>query len=178
MKIISLALLALFSINAHAIDLAICHGEFALCAASPAVPTGQKIVVNATVYQEGMAVCPVLKGESIADLHLMNGSCKAPKGKVWSTFSTLKSFPQAPSWDVVTMVPRTFVTTDVVGGGMSNMWSFLCTKQKKKVNGVKLAKCYGPLNESPWGSTPIPAGTKVVTGAPLGASDPVGGNIP
>ena len=45
-------------------------------------------------------------------------------------------------------------------------------------NGHKLADCYGPMNESPWTTTAIGAGVKIVTDAPAGAPNPVGGNIP
>jgi hypothetical protein len=159
-------------------DLQICRGEYALCAASSAEPTGSSIVVNGNTFREGVSVCPVLKGEAIADLNLMNGSCKAAKGKVWSLFSNVKNFPQAPTWAVKPEVVRTFTTTATPGGGMSNMWSFPCTKRKNLVNGVQLADCYGPLNESPWTSTSVPVGSVVGTAAAVGASNPVGGNIP
>ena len=171
-----LLIFAMFIGSAQAMNLAICEGEFALCAASPATPTGKKIVVNGKTFQEGMAVCPVLKGKSIADLSLMNGSCKAPKGKVWSLFSTVTSYPQAPDWSVKPMVVTKFVTTKE--SGMSNMWSFSCEIQAKKVNGVRLASCYGPINESPWNGDHVPVGTISFSAAPPGALNPVGGNFP
>ena len=171
-----LLIFAMFIGSAQAMNLAICEGEFALCAASPATPTGKKIVVNGKTFQEGMAVCPVLKGKSIADLSLMNGACKAPKGKVWSLFSTVASYPQAPDWAVKPMTVTKFVTTKE--SGMSNMWSFSCEIQAKPVNGVKLASCYGPINESPWNGDHVPVGTTSFSAAPLGALNPVGGNFP
>ena len=161
---------------AQAMDLAICKGEFALCAASPTTPTGKTIVVNGKKFAEGMAVCPVLNGKSIADLSLMNGACKAPKGKVWSLFSTVTSYPQAPDWAIKPVVVTKFVTTKE--SGMSNMWSFSCEIQVKKVNGVKLASCYGPINESPWNGDYVPIGTESFSAAPAGALNPVGGNFP
>lgn len=179
MKYLILAL-ALFIPVAHAensIELSVCKGEYALCAASPttAIP-GKKVTINGLEFDAGVAVCPVLKGLSIANLALMNGSCQAPKGKVWSLFAPVKSYPQAPTWETVPAVIRTFVTT--ADSGMSNMWSMICEKQKKKTNGVQLADCYGPLNESPWTGTAVPVGTTVGTAAPVGASYPVGGNFP
>jgi hypothetical protein len=60
---------------------------------------------------------------------------------------------------------------------MSNMWSFECVKTKK-VNGVQLADCFGPLNESPFDGGHVKAGSTVVTQAPVGATFPVGGNLP
>jgi hypothetical protein len=166
----------MFMGSAQAMNLTICEGEFALCAASPATPTGKKIVINGKTFQEGMAVCPILKGKSIADLSLMNGSCDAPKGKVWSLFSTATSYPQAPDWAVKPVVVTKFVTTKQ--SGMSNMWSFLCEIQAKKINGVRLASCYGPINESPWNNGHVPVGSTAFTAAPVGAANPVGGNVP
>jgi hypothetical protein len=171
-------LLSLLITPAHAEPaLAICHGEYALCAASSAQPTGRTIVVNGKMFKEGVSVCPVLHGSAIADLNLMNGSCDSPKGKVWSLFEPRKNYPQAPTWETLPAVQRTFTTTSGAGG-MSNMWSFPCVKRAHRVNGVQLADCYGPLNESPWTGSDVPVGTNVVTDAPVGASYPVGGTIP
>ena len=60
--------------------------------------------------------------------------------------------------------------------GMSNMWSYPCVKRAKPVNGAILADCIGPLNESPWDGSHVLPGSSNVTAAPVGASDPVGGN--
>ena len=173
-----LLLLLLLPANVFAADLMICNGEFALCAASASVPTGKMIRVEGKEFQEGMAVCPVLTGKAVANGKLMQGSCKAPAGKVWSLFSTVTEYPQAPSWAVVPMTPRSFVTSTEAGGGMSNQWSFLCDKQAKKVNNVQLANCYGPINESPWNNGHVAPGTTAFTAAPVGAANPVGGDIP
>jgi hypothetical protein len=54
----------------------------------------------------------------------------------------------------------------------------LCDLQAKKVNNVKLANCYGPINESPWTNGHVPVGTTAFTAAPVGAANPVGGNFP
>jgi hypothetical protein len=129
-----------------AADLMMCNGEYALCAASGSTPTGKTITVKGKVFQEGMAVCPVLKGRSVANGALMNNSCDAPAGKVWSLFSTVSEAPQAPSWAVAPLVSRSFILGK--DSGMSNQWSFLCDKQAKKTNGVQLASCYGPINEA------------------------------
>ena len=178
-KLLLIALLLPVSALAdNSIKLALCHGQYALCAASSTEPTGETIYVNGVAFAEGVSVCPVLHGVSIANLSLMGGSCEAPKGKVWSLFAPLKSYPQAPTWAVTPAVIRTFVTTAGVGGGMSNMWSFPCTVRPKRVNGVTLSDCKGAMNESPWTGTLIPAGTTVGTAAPVGAANPVGGNFP
>lgn len=178
MKKLLVTFMLLSSVVAIAGELSICTGEYALCAASATTPTNKMITVNGKKYKEGMAVCPVLKGDSVADLNLMNGSCAAPAGKVWSLFSPQSSYPQAPSWAVAPAVFRSFVTTDSPGGGMSNMWSFLCDIQPKQVNGVTLANCYGPINESPWNDRHVPVGVTAFTQAPVGAENPVGGNMP
>ena len=170
-----LLLLALFPVTVSAADLMICNGEYALCAASGSTPTGKMITVKGKVFAEGMAVCPVLKGRSVANGALMKNSCDAPPGKVWSLFSTVTEAPQAPSWAVAPLVHRTFVLSKTEG--MSNMWSFLCDKQAKPVNGVRLASCYGPINESPFTNGHIKPGAKIITDAPAGVLNPVGGNF-
>lgn len=176
---IILALYSTLSYAENSIELGMCHGAYALCAASSTQPTGNTIYVNGVAFAEGVAVCPVLHGISIANLALMGGSCKTTKkDMVWSLFSTIKAYPQAPTWATTTAVVRTFVTTAEAGGGMSNMWSFPCTVRPNKVNGVTLSDCKGPMNESPWTGTLIPAGTTVGTAAAVGAANPVGGNFP
>ena len=170
-----LLLLALVSTNAVAVDLMICNGEYALCAASGSTPTGKTITVKGKVFQEGMAICPVLTGRSVANPALMNNSCDAPPGKVWSLFSTVSEAPQAPSWAVAPLVQRTFTLGK--DSGMSNQWSFICDKQAKKVNNVQLASCYGPINESPLTNGHVKMGSTIVTDAPAGVLNPVGGNF-
>jgi len=164
----------------HAQTIAICKGEYALCAASPTTLTGNLIKVNGKTFKEGVAVCPVLSGAAVANMDLMQGSCDAPKGKVWSLFGVppVTSYPQAPDWTVQPAVFRSFKVGDTPTTGMSNMWSFLCTKQTKQVNGVTLASCYGPVMESPWTGNHVVPGETAFTQAPVGASYPVGGNVP
>lgn len=158
--------------------LIMCHGKYALCAASPTTPTDKTMVINGVTFQQGVSVCPVLTGKSIGDRNLI-GSCKPPKGKntVWSLFSTQMEYPQAPSWAVVKATPRTFVTA-AGSGGMANQWSYPCVIRPHKVNGAMLADCLGPINESPWGGAVVPVGSSVITSAPVGAAYPVGGNLP
>ena len=170
-----LLLLALLPFSVSAADLMICNGEYALCAASGSTPTGKKIMVKGKEFAEGMAVCPVLTGRSVANGALMNNSCNAPPGKVWSLFSTVSEAPQAPTWAVAPLVHRTFVLSKTEG--MSNMWSFICDKQTKKTNGAQLASCYGPINESPFTNGHIKPGSTIITDAPVGVLNPVGGNF-
>jgi len=164
----------------HAQTIAVCKGEYALCAASPTALTGNLIKVNGKTFKEGVAICPVLTGAAVANMDLMGGSCAAPKGKVWSLFGVppQTAYPQAPSWTVQPAVFRSFTVGDTPTSGMSNMWSFLCTKQTKQVNGVTLASCYGPVMESPWTGNHVVSGETAFTQAPAGASYPVGGNVP
>ena len=161
--------------------LAICRGEYALCAASAATPTGKTMKVGDKIFKEGAAVCPVLKGDAIADLKLMNGSCDNPgPGKIWSLFGIppVTNYPQAPSWAPAPAQFRTFTIGTTPTTGMSNMWSYPCDVQAQPVNGVKLATCYGPINESPWTHNYVKPGQTGFTQAAEGATYPVGGNAP
>ena len=169
-----LLLIALLCGNASAAEIILCNGEYALCAASGSTPTGKMITVKGKKFQEGMAVCPVLKGQSVANGALMKNSCDAPAGKVWSLFSTVSEAPQAPTWAVAPLVHRTFTLSKTEG--MSNLWSFICDKQKI-VNGVQLASCYGPINESPLTDGHVKMGSTIITDAPVGVLNPVGGNF-
>ena len=180
MRKIIFILMALFALSSQAHNLAICNGEYALCAASPTTPTGKTMTINGKVFKEGMAVCPILTGQSVANLDLMNGSCDSKPGKVWSLFGVppVTSYPQAPSWNTVTATFRSFTIGDTPTTGMSNMWSFPCDIQATKINGVKLASCYGPIMESPWTNNHVKQGQTGFTQAPAGASYPVGGNAP
>jgi hypothetical protein len=164
----------------HAQTIAICKGEYALCAASSTALTGNLIKVNGKTFKEGVAICPVLTGAAVANMDLMGGSCDAPKGKVWSLFGVppQTAYPQAPSWTVQPAVFRSFTVGDTPSTGMSNMWSFLCEKQAKQYSGVTLASCYGPVMESPWTGNHVVSGETAFTQAPVGASYPVGGNLP
>ena len=175
---IPILLFIVFNTQAHTI--AVCKGEYALCAASATTPTGKVMTVNGKVFKEGMAVCPVLTGDAIADLNLMNGSCDSKPGMVWSLFGVppVTNYPQAPSWSTVPAVFRSFTVGSTPVTGMSNMWSFPCQIQAKKVNGVKLASCYGPIMESPWDSNHVKQGETAFTQAPEGSIYPVGGNAP
>lgn len=177
MKILILVI-AFYSFNSFAEStVKVCVGEYALCAASPTIKTGKVMYVGDVAFDEGVSVCPVLTGASLADMSLMGGSCDAPEGQVWSLFSPQSEFPQAPTWEVKPAAIRTFVTTDKKGGGMSNMWSFPCVVRKHRINGVKLADCHGPMNESPKNSQPIGVGISIITQAPEGALNPVGGDL-
>jgi hypothetical protein len=175
---------ALYATQVQA-GITICSGEYALCAASGSVPTGKTILVQGKKFREGVAVCPVLVGTAVANMELMHHTCKAPEGQVWSLFGLPlpTTFPQAPSWNSVAPVVRSFTVEEGKDSGMSNQWSFLCTKRPLptlSIDGhlVLLADCVGPINESPWTNGHVKIGTTAFTEAPIGTPNPVGGNFP
>lgn len=173
--------LILISVNSFAENIGVCKNqEYALCAASATTPTGKTITVQGKVYREGVAICPILIGDSVANLDLMNGSCAHAPNKVWSLFGVppQTEYPQAPSWASVPATFRSFTIGTTPTTGMSNMWSFLCNVQAQPVNGTKLASCYGPIMESPWTNNHVKPGQLGFTQAPVGATYPVGGNVP
>jgi hypothetical protein len=74
-------------------EFRVCHGYFALCAASICQPTGKKIKVNVSgdrkaLFPEADCTCPIFSGEAIADLKggNMQGSCE-PRHRIKSGLS-------------------------------------------------------------------------------------------
>lgn len=161
--------------------LKVYNGKFAFCGASGATPTGKLITVQGRTFAEGCSVCPVMEGPSIANVKLVPHPEISPDGTdstFWSFFWYFDSVPQAPTWETLPTVNRSFVVSDTVG--MSNMFCMPC-KYWKEVNGVTLVKCYGPLNEA---AVPLRRAIRVhpgqtsITQAPVGAPYPVGTVIP
>jgi hypothetical protein len=159
-------------------------GKFAFCGASSATLTGNTIEVQGNKFLEGCSICPVMEGPSIANVKLMGDNFETPDGSdttVWSLFWYFDEVPQSPTWETLPTVNRSFVVTDTLGGGMSNMFCMPCEILKEKVNGVTLAKCFGPINEA---AVPLRRSMRVLPGetsitqAPVGASYPVGTPIP
>lgn len=175
-----LMIACLLTSAASAAEFSTCEGEFAFCGASPATPTGRLITVRTASgtaqFREAVAVCPVMKGTALADLNggNMKGRCKAPRGSVWSLFFPFKEVPQAPSWAVSPTNPHTFTTTEAFQ--MTNMFSFSC-KKANRVNGVRLANCFGPINENLNG-THLPVGALVFSGAPANVAFAVSAAVP
>jgi hypothetical protein len=168
----------------HQRALQLYHGKFAFCGASPATITGKTIVVQGKTFLEGCAICPVMEGTAVVNSLLVGNPYITPDSTdktVWSYFWYYDSVPQAPTWENQLTVNITFTITETPGGGMSNMWCMPCKILPEKVNGVTLAKCYGPINE-----LALPLRTSVrafpgetsVTQAPIGATYPVGTIIP
>jgi hypothetical protein len=164
--------------------LTIVVGKFAFCGASPAKATGKTITVEGRKFLEGVAACPVMDGPSIANKILVPTPSITPDGTdktVWSYFWYYDSVPQAPTWDNLPTVNRTFVVSKGPEGGMSNMWCMPCNVLPKKVNGVTIAECFGPLNELAFPmrvAVRAHPGETSVTQAPVGSTYPVGTIIP
>ena len=168
----------------HKRALVIVQGKFAFCGASGAKPTGDTIIVEGKQFLEGVAACPVMDGFSIANNILVPNPTITPDSTdktVWSYFWYYDSVPQAPTWEKLPTVNRTFTITKAPDSSMSNMWCMPCKILPKKVNGVTIAECYGPLNELAFpmrrAIRAVPGETSV-TQAPVGATYSVGTIIP
>ena len=163
--------------------LKIYKGKFAFCGASGAEPTGNIITVQGRKFKEGRSVCPVMDGPSIANLKLVPNPSVSPDGTkdtVWSFFWYYDEVPQAPTWETLPTVNRSFVIGDTPSTQMSNMFCMPC-RIFKTVNGVELAECVGPLNELAFPlrkAIRAHEGQTSITQAPEGASYPVGTVIP
>jgi len=169
---------------AHDTALTVVVGKFAFCGASAAKPTGDTIIVEGKEFLEGVAACPVLDGPSIANTILVPNPTITPDSTdktVWSYFWYYDSVPQAPTWEKLPTVNRTFTIGNTPDSSMSNMWCMPCKILPKKVNGVTIANCYGPLNELAFpmrrAIRAVPGETSV-TQAPVGATYSVGTIIP
>jgi hypothetical protein len=162
--------------------LRICKGLYALCAASICTPTGGTIDVHVegggtATFPEAECICPVFAGSAIADLSggNMQGSCDRPaKDQVWSLYYPKNNIPQEinvwrhkPADTQVTF--QECPASANVGATFANCFSFSCTLDKKKRNGVRTATCRCPLGENPDGSA-VAADTPVYT--PAGQADP------
>ena len=169
---------------AHDTALTIVVGKFAFCGASGAIPTGDTITVEGKQFLEGVAACPVLDGPSIANTILVPNPSITPDSTdktVWSYFWYYDSVPQAPTWEKLPTVNRTFTIANTPDSSMSNMWCMPCKILPKKVNGVTIANCYGPLNELAFPmrrALRAHPGQTSVTQAPVGATYSVGTIIP
>jgi len=169
---------------AHDTALTVVVGKFAFCGASGAIPTGDTITIEGKQFLEGVAACPVLDGPSVANTILVPNPTITPDSTdktVWSYFWYFDSVPQAPTWEKLPTVNRTFTITNSPDSSMSNMWCMPCKILPKKVNGVTIAECYGPLNELAFPmrrALRAHPGQTSVTQAPVGATYSVGTIIP
>ena len=169
---------------AHDTALTIVEGKFAFCGASGAIPTGDTITVEGKQFLEGVAACPVMDGPSVANTILVPNPTITPDSTdktVWSYFWYYDSVPQAPTWENLPTANRTFTIANTPDSSMSNMWCMPCKILPKKVNGVTIAECFGPLNELAFPmrrALRAHPGQTSVTQAPVGATYSVGTIIP
>jgi len=171
--------------NAHEKALVIVQGKFAFCGASSAKATGDTITVEGKQFLEGVAACPVMDGFSVANNILVPNPSVTPDSTdktVWSYFWYYDSVPQAPTWEKLPTVNRTFtINTNKPDSSESNMWCMPCKILPQRVNGVTIAECYGPLNELAFPmrrALRAHPGQTSVTQAPVGATYSVGTIIP
>ena len=168
----------------HDTALTVVVGKFAFCGASGATPTGDTITIEGKQFLEGVAACPVLDGPSVANTILVPNPSITPDSTdktVWSYFWYYDSVPQAPTWENLPTANRTFTIANTPDSSMSNMWCMPCKILPKKVNGVTIAECFGPLNELAFPmrrALRAHPGQTSVTQAPVGATYSVGTIIP
>lgn len=170
-----------------------CPGEFALCAASTCTPTGGKIQVNTAtgtaLFDEAVCTCPIFPSPGLADVNggNMKGTCEPPRevnGQpteqgIWSWYLPTEHIPQAiNNWSrgqKQTEAPMQSCDS----GQVVNCWSFACVRAGK-IQGLEVATCYCPINESPQGEA---GGPPFFTPAGQGNQDicsqyPVGSPVP
>ena len=195
---LSVVLLALAPPAAHPgraaefYDFQICHGYFALCAASTCKPTGGQITVRTATggtatFPEADCTCPVILGPSIANLAggNMQGSCEPPPDTIWSTYQPRPNIPQALTNWIPTLpeaaAPPLFCPKSLgLGNQLVNCFSFQCDSQTY-INNVPVVTCHCPIGESLAG-TAVPPNTSFLTQAGQGdeatcAMNPVSGPI-
>jgi len=153
--------------------MAMCAGEFALCASSTCKPTGKTITVKedggktTKQYPEAICKCPVITANiasqnnsplvGVAGLNEgnMDGSCRSPgTGKIWSYFSTtITTYPQErPDGSFSQPLASQSQKCSAKGSAQgSNCWSYICTIDPKETNGVKTASCRCPYGEGLFG---------------------------
>jgi hypothetical protein len=170
-------------------DFQICHGYFALCAASTCTPTGKQITVKTATggtatFPEAECTCPVVLGPSIANLAggNMQGSCEPPRpDTIWSTYQPRPNIPQAVTDWVPAPAPPLFCPKRLgLGNQLVNCFSFLCDSQTY-INNAPVVTCHCPIGESLAG-TAVPPHTAFLTQAGQGdeefcAMHPVSGPI-
>ena len=174
---------------AEVYDFQICHGYFALCAASTCTPTGKQITVKTATggtatFPEADCTCPVVLGPSIANLAggNMQGSCEPPgPDTIWSTYQPRPNIPQALTDWVPAPAPPLFCPKRLgLGNQLVNCFSFLCDSQTY-INNAPVVTCHCPIGESLAG-TAVPPHTAFLTQAGQGdeefcAMHPVSGPI-
>jgi hypothetical protein len=142
----------------HPPDFTVCKNtKFALCNASTCVDTGTTITGNdGQTYEAASCVCPVLTGDSIADVNLgnMQGKCEAddPKTKVFSTYQFTRNVPQKEGF---LWLPGVEAVTQVcpAENEFAECWNWECTiippeeAMRMGAFGIQLARCTCPIRK-------------------------------
>jgi hypothetical protein len=175
-------------------NLQVCTGEYALCAAAICTPNAETIEVNTVTgtapFPEASCTCPVYYGPAIADVNggNMQGSCAPPgPSQIWSLYWPKSHMPQQiNNWSLrpskTEAQCQLCSATENVGDTFATCFSFACTLDRRRSNGVKTATCFCPLGEDPSGVA-VPPATAVVTPAgqcnsSVCADHPVGAACP
>ena len=150
------------------LDLQICSGYFALCAASTCTPTGNKIAVNTVTggtrnFDEADCTCPVILGLSLADLAggNMQGTCDPPgPGQLWSEYQIRPDIPQAiTNW--VPHLPEDFAPAQTcpaslnLGNQYAQCYSMACDDERY-INNVPVVTCHCALGATLFGIPALP----------------------
>lgn len=149
------------------LDLRICSGYFALCAASTCTPIpNKKIKVNTLTgrpayFPEADCTCPVILGHSLADLAggNMQGSCEPPgPGQLWSEYQIRADIPQAitnwvPRLPADAALPQICPASLNLGNQYAQCYSMACDHETY-INNVPVVTCHCALGATLFG---IPA---------------------
>ena len=139
-------------------DFQTCNGYFALCAASTCTPTGKQIAVHTLIpghdanFIEADCTCPVILGESLADLAggNMQGTCDPPgPGQLWSEYQIRPDIPQAiTNW--VPHLPEAAIQVQYcpaslnLGNQYAQCFSMSCDTETY-INNVPVVTCHCAL---------------------------------
>ena len=142
------------------LDLTICSGYFALCAASTCTPhPEQQIAVHTLIpghdanFIEADCTCPVILGEALADLAggNMQGSCEPPgPGQLWSEYQIRPDIPQAiTNWvphlpEDLAAPPQTCPASLHLGNQYAQCYSMACDDEQY-INNVPVVTCHCAL---------------------------------
>ena len=185
---------SLRNVPGNVLGFKICTGTYALCAAAICTPTNAIIEVNTATgtasFPAATCTCPVYYGPAMGDVNggNMQGSCASPgPNQIWSLYYPRSNMPQEiNNWSYIpkkTAAPfQLCAASDNVGTSFANCFSFACTLDRKRQNGVRTATCTCPLGENLNG-TPVAADTAILTPAgqcdsticsqhPVGMADP------
>ena len=148
------------------LDLTVCSGYFALCAASTCTPhPEQQIAVHTLIpghdanFIEADCTCPVILGESLADLAggNMQGSCEPPgPGQLWSEYQIRPDIPQAiTNWvphlpEDLAAPPQTCPASLHLGNQYAQCYSMACDDERY-INNVPVVTCHCAIGATLFG---------------------------